>query len=118
MTCWCRSVTFELRLIRLIYVYFATAQDLLNQWVNEKIYLDNEDEFTDDVWTKKTETDIKREWDNLLSDEADLEIEDLASSGKYRNLKSSASNKGTSHNYGAAQALCTEKNYAWSAYML
>ena len=46
-----------------------SAQDLLNQWVNEKIYLDNnnddDDGYTDEAWTRKTEADIKKEWDHL-----------------------------------------------------
>ena len=77
-----------------------SAQDLLNQWVNEKIYLDNNDDddgYTEEAWTKKTEADIKKEWDHLLTDEVDLEMDELVGGAKRRSSReSSALSKGTS----------------------
>lgn len=47
-------------------VVFIPAQELLSQWVNDKIRLDNDmDEFDDEPWNKRS-SEVKREWDHLV----------------------------------------------------
>lgn len=56
------------------------AQDLLNQWVTDKIHLENDfDDCGEEAWNRKTQADIKQQWDNLLSSDADLEANVLSS---------------------------------------
>ena len=47
-----------------------TAQELLEQWVAEKIDLGGDDD-DEDIWTRKTEAEIRREWDHLLDPDED-----------------------------------------------
>ena len=50
----------------LMNVVFIPAHELLSQWVNDKIRLDNDmDEFDDEPWNKKS-LEVKREWDHLV----------------------------------------------------
>ena len=70
------------------------AQDLLNQWVSDTIHVDAEDEdYSDERWDKKTESEIKREWDHLLSNDADLELDELVKSNA-KATKTSTRSKG------------------------
>ncbi|CAC5393174.1 unnamed protein product [Mytilus coruscus] len=44
----------------------SEAQELLSQWVNDKIRLDNDmDEFDDGPWNKRS-LEVKKEWDHLV----------------------------------------------------
>ncbi|KAK6173528.1 hypothetical protein SNE40_016960 [Patella caerulea] len=54
------------------------AEELLTQWMNEKVILNDEidDEYIADVWNQRTiESDVKKEWDYLLADDEDGEEE-------------------------------------------
>ncbi|XP_064650515.1 coiled-coil domain-containing protein 191-like [Lineus longissimus] len=67
---------------------YAEAQDLLNQWVTEKVNLDDGDGYDDmdDGWCNKpSKAEIKREWDNMvvLGDYQD-ENPDVPSAYKHR----------------------------------
>ncbi|XP_063441327.1 coiled-coil domain-containing protein 191-like [Mytilus trossulus] len=44
----------------------SEAQELLSQWVNDKIRLDNDmDDFDDEPWNKRS-LEVKKEWDHLV----------------------------------------------------
>ncbi|ESO93853.1 hypothetical protein LOTGIDRAFT_228609 [Lottia gigantea] len=47
------------------------AEELLNQWMTEKVLINDEidDEYVSDVWKQKAiESNVRHEWDNLLDD--------------------------------------------------
>lgn len=45
---------------------YSEAQELLSQWVNDKIRLDNDmDDFDEEPWNKRS-LEVKREWDHLV----------------------------------------------------
>lgn len=55
-------------------LYLITAQDLLSQWMEEKVNLiggldpEIDCHYDDDDWEKhEIQSDVKREWDNLLA---------------------------------------------------
>ena len=52
------------------FSFSSSAQDLLNQWVTEKVNLDDGleyDNFEEESWhTKPSKAEIKREWDNMV----------------------------------------------------
>ena len=55
-----------------------SAQELLEQWAAEKIHLSGDEDSCEETWTKKTEAEIRREWDHLLDpDEEQYELEDV-----------------------------------------
>lgn len=49
---------------------YSEAQDLLNQWMSDKVNFDAEPDMFDDDWTPKpSPSQIKKEWDHLLEDQ-------------------------------------------------
>ena len=44
--------------------------------MNDKIKLDAT-ELTDEAWDRRTEADIKRQWNQMLSSDADLEMNEM-----------------------------------------
>ncbi|XP_064599570.1 coiled-coil domain-containing protein 191-like [Liolophura sinensis] len=47
----------------------SEAQELLNQWMNEKVQLESELNTSDEAWNHSgLEAEVKKEWDNLLED--------------------------------------------------
>lgn len=62
--------------VQFVKIYFLlSAQDLLSQWMEEKVHLigglepEIDCHYGDDDWEKhEIQSDVKREWDNLLAD--------------------------------------------------
>ncbi|KAJ8321390.1 hypothetical protein KUTeg_001072 [Tegillarca granosa] len=52
---------------------YSEAQELLSQWIDEKVNLDNDDDdFVDENWHQRaSQCDVKKEWDHLLENNYD-----------------------------------------------
>ena len=60
------SLEDHLRLLSASYLFCLTAQDLLNEWMKDKITFEPEDLDYVDEYTGPTQAEIKQEWDDLL----------------------------------------------------
>ena len=54
-------------------LFFFLAKELLSEWMEDKVDLTSEpiidSQYDDDSWQRyAVESDVKREWDNLLAD--------------------------------------------------
>ncbi|ELU00378.1 hypothetical protein CAPTEDRAFT_221118 [Capitella teleta] len=69
---------------------YVEAQDLLQQWVEEKIHIDHESDYYEDP--RKTKAEIRRDWDHLLDmntdddGDDDMELKSAAALKKKRDI--------------------------------
>lgn len=79
--------------LQIFYLCCYLAQELLSQWMEEKVNLTGgldpeiDCRYDDDAWEKhEIQSDVKREWDNLLAnnyEEYGLNLTSLDDPGKY-----------------------------------